>query len=93
MKAVLVKSLVVLAVVALALPFVAAALLIGASAASNVGGGGERLLLAALAIGGALLGRTRGLKRDEASEAEGKAARESSWAAGEAGHFAGLRGR
>lgn len=93
MKSVFVKSLVVLAGAALVLPFVAVGLLVAARAASGVEGGWGGLLLAALAIGGALLCQTRSLRLDGAGAAEGNAARESRWAEGGHGLLAGLRGR
>jgi hypothetical protein len=68
MKAVFTKSLVVLAGIVLVVPFVAVALFVGAQAAAGSGGADERLMLAALAIGGALLGGVKGLKgHDEAA--------------------------
>lgn len=69
MKAAFTKSLVVLAGVGLVVPFVAVALFVGAQAATGGGGADERLVLAALALGGALFGGVKGLKgRDEARE-------------------------
>jgi hypothetical protein len=93
MKTVFAKLLVVLAGAALVLPFVALSLLVGARAASGVEDGGERLLLAVLAIGGALLGGTKGLRRNEAGATEGKAARASRWVMGGSDLLTGLRGR
>jgi|GEM_PF-3350238 len=83
MKAVLAKSLVVLAGAALVLPFVAVALLVGERAAAGVDDGWGRLVLALLAIGGALLGGTKSLRGDGAGAAEGKAARAALWPEGE----------
>ena len=69
MKAVFTKSLVVLAGAVLVLPFVAVALFVGAQAVDASGGGDERLVLAALAIGGALLGGVKSSKgHDEAAQ-------------------------
>ena len=69
MKALFTKSLVVLAGAALVVPFVALALFAGAQAAAGSGGTDERLVLAALAIGGALFGGVKGSKRqDEAAQ-------------------------
>jgi hypothetical protein len=79
MKAVLGKSLVVLAGVALVLPFVVVALLVGARASAGVEDNLGRLLLASLAIGGALLGRTKGLGHDGTCAVEGHMTRTALW--------------
>jgi hypothetical protein len=79
MKAVLTKSLVVLAGAALVMPFVVVALLAGARASAGVEDGWGRLLLALLAISGALLGGTKGLGVNGAGAAEGRAARAVRW--------------
>ena len=71
MKVVFAKSLVVLAGVALVVPFVAVALLVGAQATAGSDGADQRLVLAALAVGGALFGRVRGLKGHGASARQG----------------------
>ena len=71
MKAVFTKSLVVLAGVVLVVPFVAVALLVGAQAAAGSGGADQRLVLAALALGGALFGRVRGLNGHGAAARHG----------------------
>lgn len=89
MKAVLKKSLMVLAGVALVLPFVAVALLIGARATAGVEDGWGRLLLAALAIGGALLSGARGFGREPARAGEESAARAASWIEHEPRTFVG----
>ena len=71
MKALFMKSLVVLAGIVLVVPFVASALFVGAQAAAGGGGADERLVLAALAIGGALFGGVKGLKGHESAAREG----------------------
>ena len=71
MKAVFTKSLVVLAGAVLVVPFVAVALFVGAQAADAGVGADERLVLAALAIGGALLGGVKGLKGHDEAAREG----------------------
>jgi hypothetical protein len=93
MKAVLTKSLVVLAGFALVLPFVAVALLVGARASAGVEDGWGRLLLALLAIGGALLGGTQGLGRDRACAGEGNATRAALWPEDESGTLLSHGGR
>lgn len=71
MRTVFTKSLVVLAGAVLVVPFVAVALFVGAQAAAGNGGADERLVLAALAIGGALFGGVKGLKGHEAAARDG----------------------
>ncbi|HZI18777.1 MAG TPA: hypothetical protein VEY09_09290 [Pyrinomonadaceae bacterium] len=83
MKAVLAKSLVVLAGAALVLPFVAVALLVGERASAGVEDGWGRLLLAVLAIGGALLGGAKSSRHGGESVAGADAARTTPWAEGE----------
>lgn len=72
MKTVFTKSLVVLAGAVLVLPFVAVALFVGAQAAAASGGADERLVLAALAIGGALFGGVKGLNGSGEAAREGQ---------------------
>lgn len=72
MKTVFTKSLVVLAGAVLVLPFVAVALFVGAQAAAASGGADERLVLAALAIGGALFGGVKGLSGSGEAAREGQ---------------------
>jgi len=67
MKTAFTKSLVVLAGAVLVVPFVAVSLFVGAQAAAGGGGADERLVLAALAVGGALFGGVKGLKGHEAA--------------------------
>lgn len=81
MKLVFAKSLVVLAGVALVVPFVAVALLVGAQAAAGAGGSEQRLVLAALALGGAFFGGVRGLKGQESAAREGHVRRHEARAA------------
>jgi hypothetical protein len=71
MKAVFTKSLVVLAGAVLVVPFVAVALFVGAQAAGATGGADERLVLAALAIGGAILGGVKGLNGQDDAARDG----------------------
>ena len=62
MKSVVAKTLVVLAGVVLVVPFVAAALLVGAAAIAGAGeGSAQNLLLVGLAAGGALFSGAKGL--------------------------------
>jgi len=75
MKAVFAKSLVVLAGAVLVVPFVAVALLVGAQAAAETGGADQRLVLAALALGGTLLGGVKGLKGHGGSARHGHVSR------------------
>jgi hypothetical protein len=71
MKVLFTKSLVVLAGAVLVVPFVALALFVGAQAAAGSGGTDERLVLAALAIGGALFGGVKGLKGNDEAARDG----------------------
>lgn len=71
MKVVFAKSLVLLTGVALVVPFVAVALLVGAQAATAAGGPQQRLVLAALALGGAFFGGVKGLKGQAGGAREG----------------------
>lgn len=73
MKAVFAKSLVVLAGVALVVPFVTVALLVAARAADGAESTEHRLLLAALAVGGALYSGAKSLAR-KGTEAAGESA-------------------
>lgn len=74
MKATLSKSLVALAGAVLVVPFVAVALFVGAQAAAGGGGTDERLVLAALAVGGALFGGVKGLRGGAALEVRSRRA-------------------
>jgi len=73
MKAVFAKSLVVLAGVVLVVPFVTVALLVAARAVDGAESTEHRLLLAALAVGGALYSGAKSLARNGA-EARGECA-------------------
>jgi hypothetical protein len=73
MKSVFAKTLVVLASVVLVAPFVAVALLVGARAVAGAESAEQRLVLAALALGGALYGAAKGWAREEAGGREGHA--------------------
>ena len=86
MKAVFAKSLVVLAGVVLVVPFVASALLVAARAADGAESAEHRLLLAALAVGGALYSGAKSLAR-KGTDAQGECAlRLKSQARGTVGH-------
>jgi hypothetical protein len=71
MKAVLTKTLVVVVGGALVLPFVAAAVLVGARAGASAGGTKQLFLLALLASVWTLLGGLKGFARNVADEREG----------------------
>lgn len=71
MKAVLTKTLVAVVGGALVVPFVAAAVLVGARAVAGAGGTRQLVLLAVLASVWTLLGGVRGFARDAADEREG----------------------
>ena len=86
MKAVFAKSLVVLAGVVLVVPFVTVALLVAARAAEGAGSTEHRLLLAALAVGGALYSGARSLARQGAEAAGESALRLKSRAGDSLGH-------
>ncbi len=73
MKAVFAKSLVVLAGVVLVVPFVTVALLVAARAVDGAENTEHRLLLAALAIGGALYSGAKSLAR-KGTDARGECA-------------------
>ncbi|HEU4594455.1 MAG TPA: hypothetical protein VFS10_04735 [Pyrinomonadaceae bacterium] len=86
MKVVFAKSLVVLAGVVLVVPFVTVALLVAARAAEGAESTEHRLLLAALAVGGALYSGAKSLARKE-TEARGESVLRLRSRAGEAvGH-------
>ena len=86
MKAVFAKSLVVFAGVVLVVPFVTVALLVAARAADGAGSTESRLLLAALAVGGALYSGAKSLARKGAEEAGECALRLKSRAGDSFGH-------
>jgi len=93
MKKVFAKTLIGLAGVMLVVPFVAAALLVGARAVAGSESTAERLLLVGLAFGGALLSGLRNFGRDNAGAREGHDLRAASRAAGGVGHaFMNTRG-
>ena len=71
MKTVLTKTLVAVVGGALVVPFVAAAVLVGARAVAGAGGTRQLVLLAVLASVWTLLGGVRGFARDGAGEREG----------------------
>lgn len=71
MKAVFPRSFVLLAGVVLVVTLAAVALLVGARAVAGAESTGHRLLLAALAVGGALYGVAKGSGRDEEDAREG----------------------
>jgi len=90
MKAVFAKSLVVLAGVVLVVPFVTVALLVAARAAEGAGSTEHRLLLAALAVGGALYSGAKSLAR-KGTDAGGESALRLRSRAGEAAGHAFMR--
>ena len=71
MKTVLTKTLVLIAGGALVLPFVAAAVLVGARAVAGANGGRALLLATGLALVWTLFGGLRGLALDGADAREG----------------------
>jgi hypothetical protein len=71
MKAVFTKTLVVMAGGVLVVPFVAAAVLVGARAVAGAGGTRQFLLLLSLASVWTLFGGVKGSARAEAGEREG----------------------
>ena len=71
MKAVYAKSFVLLAGVVLVVTLAAVALLVGARAVAGAETNEHRLLLATLAIGGALYGVVRGSVREDDGASEG----------------------
>jgi hypothetical protein len=71
MEAVLTKTLVVVVGGALVLPFVAAAVLVGARAVAGAGSTKQFFVLAALASAWTLLGGLQGFARNVADEREG----------------------
>ena len=78
MKKVFVKTLVGIVSVMLVVPFVAAALLVGARAVAGSESTAERLLLVGLAFGGALLSGLRNFGRGDAGAREGHELRAAS---------------
>ena len=82
MKKVFAKTLIGLAGVMLVVPFVAAALLVGARAVAGSESTAERLLLVGLAFGGALLSGLRNFGRGDAGAREGHELRAANGAAG-----------
>ena len=75
MKAVLPRSLVLLAGVVLVVALAAVSLLVGARAVAGAESTEHRLMLAALAVGAALYGAARGTGRDEGDALEGHSLR------------------
>lgn len=71
MKTVLTKTLVLFAGGALVVPFVAAAVLVGARAVAGAGGGKSFLFAAGLALVWTLFGGVKGSARDAADGREG----------------------
>ncbi len=93
MKAVFAKSLVVLVGVVLVVPFVAAALLVGARAVAESGSTEQRLLLIGLAFAGALFSGLRNFGSGDDGAREGHELRAASPAAGAGGRaFMSTRG-
>ncbi len=71
MRVMLTKTLVLIAGGALVLPFVAAAVLVGARAVAGSGGGRQSLLAVGLALAWTLSGGLKGLARQARDEREG----------------------
>jgi hypothetical protein len=69
MKVVHSKTLIPVAGIALVVPFVSAAVYVGARAVGGAEGGGQGLLLMCLALVGVLLGAAAGAARQKADEA------------------------
>ncbi len=93
MKKVFVKTLVGIVSVMLVVPFVAAALLVGARAVAESESTEQRLLLVGLAFGGALFSGLRNFGRADDGAREGHELRAESPAVVAAGHaFMSTRG-
>ncbi|HEV2860793.1 MAG TPA: hypothetical protein VGX48_07305 [Pyrinomonadaceae bacterium] len=93
MKKVFVKTLVGIVSVMLVVPFVAAALLVGARAVAESESTEQRLLLVGLAFGGALFSGLRNFGRGDDGAREGHDLRAASPAVGARGHaFMSTRG-
>lgn len=71
MRVVLTKTLVLIAGGALVVPFVAAAVLVGARAVAGAGGGRQLLFAVGLALVWTLFGGLKGFARDGGDEREG----------------------